>query len=84
MNRHPAREGGSCRYSIVAGITGTTGITAARLLTTGEVAELLGCDPGTVRRIAERGELPAIRLTRTSPRRFRARDVLRLVEAGER
>jgi excisionase family DNA binding protein len=47
-------------------------------VTTGVVAERLGVDPKTVRKLADDGYLPTIRLTPRSPRRFRVEDVERL------
>jgi excisionase family DNA binding protein len=49
-------------------------------LTPAEAAAGAGVDPRTVRRFADRGDLPAIRLTRRSPRRFLERDVRALLE----
>jgi len=53
---------------------------SAEPLRTREVAEALGVSTQTVRRFADAGVLPAIRLTPRSPRRFREEDVRRLLE----
>ena len=54
----------------------------ALLLTTAEVADRLGVSAGTVRSYADRGFLPAVRLTSRSPRRFRCEDVDRFLSAA--
>ena len=51
-------------------------------MTTSEVAAELGVTDRTVRTFADRGFLPAVRLTPTSPRRFRREDVDRLLSAA--
>lgn len=53
-----------------------------RLLSTGEVAELLGCGPRAVVSLADQGYLPVIRLTPRSWRKFDRLDVERLIDAG--
>ena len=53
-------------------------------LTTGQMAELFGVTDRTIERWADRGILPAIRLTPTSPRRFRLEDVESLLEEAQR
>lgn len=58
----------------------STTLTATETLTASEAAELLGCSPSTVRRLAALGVLPAWRLTATSPRRFAREDVEELLE----
>jgi excisionase family DNA binding protein len=55
---------------------------ASETMTTSEVAEMLGLSDRAVRAIADRGALPAARLTPTSPRRFRREDVDRLIRAA--
>jgi excisionase family DNA binding protein len=50
------------------------------MVTTAEAARRLGIAPRTVRTFADRGDLPAIRLTPRSPRRFRVEDIERLLE----
>jgi excisionase family DNA binding protein len=55
-------------------------VMASATLTTGQAAARLKVDPSTVRRLADAGYLPAIRLTPRSPRRFRQEDVRRLLE----
>ncbi len=56
-----------------------------RLLTVHEVADQLGYHPETVREMARRGEIPALKLGgRTSPYRFRQSQIdahLALLEA---
>lgn len=63
-------------------MTATT-LTPPEALTTREAADVLGVSPATVRRFADRGVLPASRLTPFSPRRFRREDVERLREAAD-
>jgi excisionase family DNA binding protein len=52
-------------------------------LKTREVAEALGVSTHTVRRYADAGVLPVVRLTPRSPRRFCSEDVARLLEAAQ-
>jgi excisionase family DNA binding protein len=51
-------------------------------MSSGEVAAELGVTDRTVRRFADHGFLPAVRLTPRSPRRFRREDVDRLLSAA--
>jgi excisionase family DNA binding protein len=51
-----------------------------RLLKVGEVAGWLGCSPGTVRKIAGEGLLPAVRLSEHGHLRFATEDVEALIE----
>jgi excisionase family DNA binding protein len=44
---------------------------------------MLDVDTKTVRRLADAGYLPAIRLTPRSPRRFRTADIERLLEQAQ-
>jgi excisionase family DNA binding protein len=53
------------------------------MVTTAEAARRLGIAPRTVRTFADRGDLPSIRLTPRSPRKFRAEDIEQLLERAE-
>lgn len=53
-------------------------------VTTREAAQQVGVSTRTIRRYADRGILPAIRLTPTSPRRFDERDVERLLDRARK
>jgi len=48
---------------------------APELLTTAELAQVLRCNPRTVQRMLEAGEIPAV-VNRPSLKRFRLEDVL--------
>lgn len=52
-----------------------------RLLTNREVADMLGVHPNTVKRMANAGELPFIRIVKRGDRRYRLGDVQKLLEA---
>lgn len=50
-----------------------------RLLTTDEVAGILGVSPDVILGLAHQGVLPSVRLTPRAPFRFRVEDVERLI-----
>lgn len=56
---------------------------AEATLTSADVARRVGVSSRTVRDWADRGDLPAVRLTPRSPRRFRAEDVEELLERAQ-
>jgi excisionase family DNA binding protein len=49
------------------------------MLSTGQVAEILGISPQTVRRLVNRGELNANRITPTSPRQIPEEELRRFI-----
>lgn len=61
-------------------MTATATTAASATIATREAAEILSVSPGTVRRLARLGILPAARTTPVpgSPRRFRREDVERV------
>ena len=52
------------------------------ILTLSQAAELLNCHPNTLRNWSEQGVVPCIRLGPRGDRRFRKRDLLKLLEQG--
>ncbi len=56
----------------------------APMLKMSEVAELFNVDPDTVRRWADRGYLPCIRVSPDADRRFPREEVLALIDKGGR
>ena len=54
------------------------------ILTLSQAAELLNCHPNTLRNWSEQGVIPCIRLGPRGDRRFRKRDLLKLLEQGDK
>lgn len=54
------------------------------ILTLSQAAELLNCHPNTLRNWSEQGVVPCIRLGPRGDRRFRKKDLLKLLEQGDK
>jgi excisionase family DNA binding protein len=58
----------------------TTQIAAPLLANAAETARLMGCSVATVKRLAEKGELPIVRFGPRGHVRFRLRDIEDFIE----
>ena len=59
-------------------------VTTEVLITLKDASKVLGCSPGTMRRMERRGDISAVRLPGTRLLRFRPSSLQRVIEASER